>query len=355
MKIRAALRDPGWGPPCHFKSLLRLLGRCLVVLCLTGCNIFQPARTALYDGPRGTVMLEEVAERGATAAFRSPQGLDASHPIILEPAVLAGALQGMQIRKASSLGSLLDTAGPPEPIFSPEEAGFLAPILSTALTKATPSQYVIFHLRQTPLGLRTSEISGAAAGSSTPLPNLAQTEQTSGTLYVYGRSLHLTLTEYRHVPERPDAIQMANRRLADPTGLSGRTVSFVPESALRPDLYRRTVLPFSEDLPTLVIDYQRLPRMAESFPAASPPPPQPIAAPVAPHGLAAQEEGTGTSHAPATAGEIRTLKELVIKKDLELERLREELQQLKQEKARSQGTPPGTKSTKPSPSKTPPP
>lgn len=318
---------------------------------LAGCGLLSPHRTPLYDGPQGAVLLENVPERGATAGFRSTVGLDAAHPVILEPNVVAAALQGIQIKTSSSLGSLLDTSGPPTPVFSEEDIAFLAPLISTALTKATPAQFVRFRLHRPSTEVGPVERIGAAAGSAPPATGRA--EQTSGALYVYGRSLHFTLTEYRYSPERPETVHMANRKITDPTGLTGRVVSFIPAAALRSDSYRRAVLPLSDDLPSLVIDYQALHAVGQTRPAqpTMPSAPTPATVPSRQLDSGPPPGSAAPAAAPSTSSEVRDLKELVIKKDLELERLREEVQQLKQDKARTTtpatGKPAGKKPPQP--------
>ena len=69
---------------------------------------------------------------------------------------------------------------------------------------------------------------GAALGSSEPPLTLAPKETTSGSLFAYGRSLHMSLTQYRQRPRRPDAIGGANRNYPDPTGLDRRELVFLP-------------------------------------------------------------------------------------------------------------------------------
>ncbi len=281
------------------------------------CGILSPSRSILYEGAQGSVLLEQVPERGSTAGFRSTSGLQASHPVILEPGILAAVLQGLSISDPAKSGAIGATSAV-TPLFHEEDVAFLAPLLSTALTRATSSQYVRFQLHHRALA------------------NDAR-ERTSGALYVYGRSLHLTLTEYRYAPERPETVHMANRKITDPTGLAGRVVSFIPAAALRSDSYRRAVLPLSDDLPSLVIDYQALHAVGQTRPAqpAMPPAPTPAAIPARKLESGPPSGNAAPAAAPSTSSEVRDLKELVIKKDLELERLREEVQQLKQDRART--------------------
>lgn len=76
-------------------------------------------------------------------------------------------------------------------------------------------------------------------------------ESTAGSLYAYGQSLYLTLTEYHYRTKRAETSTTANRSIFNPAGMANRTVLFVPESAKRPDSYRTAL---STDA-TLVIDY----------------------------------------------------------------------------------------------------
>ncbi|GKS60443.1 hypothetical protein YTPLAS18_39700 [Nitrospira sp.] len=297
-------------------------GSLLCLITFHGCGLLSSSRTGLYDGPRGRVYLETVPERGASGGVGVRTGLDASHPALIEPDVIASLLRGLQIKETSSFGALLDTSGTPRPIFTKEEAAFLAPLLSSALAKASPSQFVVFELQQPPTGYRAKRVPGAGAGSSIPSPEQVSTEETSGALYVFGRSLHAVLTKFRYVPDPPDTIRMANRLLPDPTGLAEYKVSFSPAAALRPDTYAREALPVSDELPSFVIDYQALPSLVVT-PAPAP--------------GASQASGTTSAPAPSRPAsaetppqnQIRELKDLVVEKDLELERLRKELEQLK--------------------------
>ena len=158
---------------------------------------------------------------------------------------------------------------------------------------------------------------GGGVGSSEPPLTLHPRESTAGVIHAYGRSLYLTLTEYRLRAEPANTINMANRRLPDDTGLINHTVLFVPEAAKRPDSY----LDARSTDKTLVIDYTvlaALPASAGSLSSESPP---------------------TTAAPPATTKE----KGNPAKNDGEIEALRKELDEIKRqlaeqdaERARSQ-------------------
>ena len=69
-------------------------------------------------------------------------------------------------------------------------------------------------------------------------PGTISEESTAGSLYAYGRSLYLTLTEYRYRTEPGRNEYHGQSAHFNPAGMANRTVHFVPESAKRPDSYR---------------------------------------------------------------------------------------------------------------------
>ena len=320
-------------PPAQVRSLEdrspAIRATVLLFVCLfvhvTGCGLFSPKRTVLYDGPRGSILLEDVPQRGSTAGFRSVSGLQASHPIILEPATILASLQGLSLGPDSTAGPTSSDSPPVIPVFSQDDSQFLAPLIGTALSAATTNQYVIFRVFATPIAFGAAQHSGNKSESAeSPMPAIPR-EETAGALYVHGRALHITLTKYRaprHSVHTPD------HGNASSTGLVGRTLLFSPASTMRPGLYRRDALPLPAELPSVVVDYQALPRMVKqpapsSFPMSdSQPPPAPMA------GMPGPQTAPPVAH---TTEEVRELKELVVKKDLELERMRDEIKQLRQE------------------------
>lgn len=175
------------------------------------------------------------------------------------------------------------------------------------------------------------------------------TETTAGSLYAYGLSLYVTLSQYRYAPGQTHTNDPAHRRLPDPSGLSNRTLLFTPSTAQRSDSFHPPAGGSSTDR-FLAIDYQLLQHAQAPAPIPEQTAPQvertaaPIREPlVAPKPSEAQSESLAQREA-----ELRTLKDLVIKKDLELEVLRKELQSLRKQ-LDSQTAKPDSQKRKPIP------
>ncbi len=144
--------------------------------------------------------------------------------------------------------------------FSDEEADFLAPLIATAFTKAASDQRIGFRVIQAGLA-SSSQSTGTGPGVSD-----ATTETTSGVLFAYGRSLQITLTRLRFNLQNAYLIDGPNRHYADPTGLTGRELVFLPKEAQRPDTFQVG----ETDTPTLVIDYDLLARLPDQPTAPAP-------------------------------------------------------------------------------------
>ena len=197
---------------------------------------------------------------------------------------MARVLRGVVVKdRRGLLGNLV--AGKPEVVraFRDEDVEYLGPLLVEGLTRAASDQQVGFHVIQIGTLNSPQSVGPVFCLSSVRFPDTCSSEQplgpgaaesTKGSLYAYGRSLYLTLTEYRHRLEQAETINMANRRISNPTGLANRTVHFVPESAKRPDSYRTAQ---STDA-TLVIDYDLLAAMpaAPDMRSTAAQPPTPV-------------------------------------------------------------------------------
>ena len=264
------------------------------LLALTACAIGPELDLTLHESDRGAVYLERITDRSFKAA----------HPIKIAPDIVSRILRGIFVRNDQRLLQTL-IAGKPDAMqtFSNDDAAYLAPLLAEGLSRAASDQQVGFRVRQT-RSPGYSESVSAGVGSSRPPLDLVPQESTSGFIYAYGRSLYVTLTQYRYRLEPPTTINMPNRGIPDTTGLANRTVLFIPESANRPNSYRDAQ---STDA-TLVIDYELLATLPAEPDSASPPA---AAAPQSP------------SPAKAESGQ----------RDADLESLRKELREIKQKLA----------------------
>ena len=257
---------------------------------LTACLSAALLCAACATGPELDVKIDE-SPQGAVYLKRISDGsLQAAHPIKIDSSTIAILLSGILIREQQPGSKISSTVPDTRPVFSGSEVGYLAPLISEGLRRAASDQQV---------GFRTGQ-----ADKPGPL-------STTAVLYAYGRSLYVTLTQYHSREEAATTTKMPTNTNSDATGLATRTLSFVPEAAKRPDTY----LDIKSTGKTLVIDYALLDRLpaAASVPASAqpaPPPPQP----------------------PSPKME----KADPAKKDVEIEALRKELQEIKKQLADQQ-------------------
>ncbi len=210
----------------------------LALLCLlsTACGTTGQTGKVLFDDPRGTVSLQTISD----------QSMQANHPINLDPTLLAQVLKGMEVQdQERGIQSLIGRPPSPVPVFSDDEIQFLAPLLAEGLRTAAPSQRIEYLVQTTH--------EGSILESSI-------TETTAGSLYAYGRSLYMTLSQYRYAPARAnlnvnDTANRMNR--PDSSGLRNRTLLFSPSSAQRSDAFNPLVGEKSTDR-FLAVDYQLL-------------------------------------------------------------------------------------------------
>ena len=262
----------------------------LALLCVVGtaCGTIAPTGKIIFDDPRGTVSLQTISD----------QSIQASHPITLDPALLARMLKGMQIQDQDYglVTKFLSGPSPSVRVFSEDQIRFLAPLLAEGLRTAAPDQRIEFRVQDTR--------QGSLFESST-------TETTAGSLYAYGRQLYVTLSQYRYNPIRTymvNSTSATQTRQADVSGLKNRILLFTPSAAQRSDGF---------DPPTggaytdrfLAIDYQLLQEASPAVATTERTVPQvERAAPVR-----ESPAGTGVSDAPshtteALAQEVETLR-----------------------------------------------
>jgi hypothetical protein len=233
----------------------RLRFALLLLTGLSACAAGPDLDVRIHESDHGAVYVERIPDRS----------FHATHPITLSKETMARVLRGVIVTdNRRILGGLL--ASKPEPVhaFGDEEIEYLAPLLVEGLFRAASDQQVGFRIAH--IGAPISSPSGGVAfcSSSVRSPGVCSSDQplvTEGFLYVYERSLYLTLTEYRRRLGQGETIHHVDRRISDSTGLVSRTMQFFPESAKRAESPRNRR---STDA-TLVIDYNLLAAM----PAAS--------------------------------------------------------------------------------------
>ncbi|MBH0202781.1 MAG: hypothetical protein HP496_10925 [Nitrospira sp.] len=294
--------------PRSFSTLALSL---LILSCLAiGCAGPRPT-TPIHEAPLGTVFLENTPDSSFQAA----------HPIKLSETTVADILRGVHTKEKSGLLLLLGKALKSTNLndirtFSEDDIAFLTPHITTALAQATPNQRVGFHIYATP------PLSQSPKGNH-------NRETTSGYLFADGLSLHFTLTHYRYYPgKKPTASQKEPRPLPDTDGLRDREVTFLPEAALRPDVYDRSSWIGKSEDRSLAIDYQLLARVLATPPpsapvtqpapaVAAPVPQQPSAIPVQ-----ASPGGMNETDLQAFKEELKALQKKVDEQSAELQRLK---------------------------------
>jgi len=258
----------------------------------------------ILDDPRGTVSLQTMSD----------QSIQATHPITLEPTLLAKLLRGIEIQDQEQRFFQKHLAGrsPSLPVFSDDQIRFLAPLLAEGLRTATPDQRIEYLVRTT--------YQGSMLESST-------TETTAGSLYAYGRQLYVTLSQYRYAPNRR---QMSTGTIRpgphDYSGLRDRILLFIPSDAQRSDAFDPPEGGKSTDR-FLAIDYQ----MLQHAPAAT------AAGKTSP----TRESPAGTSTAEAPSHTTEALAQ-------EVEALRKQLESVQQQ-LDGQTTSPGSPKRKTTP------
>lgn len=289
--------------PFHKQALcLLILGYLSFII--DGCAGSRPS-TPIHEAALGSVFLEHVSD----ASFQ------AAHPIKLSETTVADILRGIHTKEKTGLLLLLGKALKSTNLndirtFSEDDIAFLAPHIATALAQATPNHRVGFHVYSTP-GISQSQKANH------------NRETTSGYLFADGLSMHFTLTQYRYRPgKKSNDSHKEPRPLPDTDGLRDREVTFLPEAAVRPDIYDRSSWIGKSEDRSLAIDYQLLARIL-----AAPPLPatQPVSTPAPPpQAIPTQAPPVGKQDADLQAfkEEMKALRKKVDEQEAELQRLK---------------------------------
>ena len=296
----------------------------VICLLLGGCATGAEMDIMLQESPKGAVYIERIPDSKFQAA----------HPIKLEREVITRTLRGIYVREdRSTLQKIFSSTSETDVVraFSDDDVDYLAPLIVTGLSQAVSDQRVGFRVMHPASLITRSKMGGAAIGSSDPPPSPGL-ETTEANLYAYGTSLHLTLTKYRLRPDRPDTINMPNRRLPDDTGLKLTEVFFYPGEARRPEGYQPSKLLGEPLLTTLVIDYQLLAKLPSSMlvppapPEKAPKPAPPVPPPAAEGGVS--PPAAATQDQPA-AKDLETIKSEMEDLRRQMQKQQEEMEKLK--------------------------
>lgn len=293
-------RQKPWSLP------LVVLAMATVIAIVSACATTPEFDTPLGNASLGFVFLERIPDRSFHAA----------HPMALDASVLRTALEGILVEDSYvSLSSLFSETRLPLRVFAGAEVAFLAPLFSDGLRQAASDQQIGFTLIHQDNLFSHRDTAGAGVGSSDVTSSPSAREASSGSIFVHGRSLHIQFHQLRVKPERPDAVNMPNRRLPDRTGLTNRSLSFAIPSARRPASF----VIRGDTAATLVLDYEQIAGLS-SIPA-------PIVTPAS-----SQTQPGASPIAPSTGREadVRTLQEQMQQKDRELESVRKELEEIRQ-------------------------
>ncbi|MBS0149727.1 MAG: hypothetical protein JSR31_02230 [Nitrospira sp.] len=273
---------------------------CLALL-IVGCAGSHPT-IPIQETSIGSVFLEPVSD----------SSFQASHPIKLSETTVGDVLRGIHTKEKAGFLLLLGKAAKSTNLndirtFSEDEIAFLTPHVTAALAQANSTQRVGFRVHS------TSYITSSAKAAQ-------QRETTAGYLFADGLSLHIVLTQYRHYPgKRSTASQKEPRPLPDADGLRDREVTFLPEGAVRSDVYDRSSWIGKSEDRSLAIDYQLLARLLTPPPPPTPPPqsvPVVTAPPQAPPVVKQDTE------LQAFKEEMKALRKKVDEQEAELQRLK---------------------------------
>jgi len=272
---------------------LRGLIACLMleaVFLINGCSTPRPAPVIVHEGAYDVVVLEPLS--------REPP---ARHPVLLDQQVMETILHGMYTQDDERLlQRLLSGRMPPAAVFSDEQIATLSRSLVAALAQASPHQQVTFRLS---------------------VPQSRGDETTQGALYCAEPFLYFTFQQiHRGQPQPPH--EKPGRQLPDPTSLGSRRLIFhLP--AYAGDVTEK------KSANSLTINYVRIQqwlasRSREDTATAGRVSPLPSTA----DGETSRLEGK--DQVPAM-GRTPSLNEPIIRKDLEIESLKEEIRRLQQQ------------------------
>ncbi|MDQ6733092.1 MAG: hypothetical protein M3Z35_03090 [Nitrospirota bacterium] len=256
---------------------------------LSSCSFPPPAPVMVHEGAYDTVVLEPLSEE-----------IPAQHPVFIDQRVMEAILHSIYVQDDERLlQRLLSGRMPPAAVFSDEQSAIIARVLVTALARATSQQQVRFRLSH---------------------PQGQGEETTQGILYCAEPFLYFTLQQF-HRGQPQTASDKPGRQLPDRTGLGSRRLIFqLPTYA--GDMAE------NKSSTSLIIDYVHIQQWLASRDAAD----AATAGRLSPLPSPANLETSGPEGKDQAPAVRRTpsLNELIVRKDLEIESLKEEIRSLRQ-------------------------
>jgi hypothetical protein len=251
------------------------------------CSLSQPAPMTVHEGAYDIVVLEPLSSETS-----------ARHPAVIDQRVMETILHGIYIQEDERLlQRLLTGRTPPSPVFSDEQSATVSRFLVAALAQATSQQQVRFRLSH---------------------PHSQGDETTQGVLYCAEPFVYFTLQQFsdgqRHTP-----IEKPGRQLPDRTGLGSRRLIFQLPA------YSGSRVENSSPT-TLIINYVHLQQWLATHDAADAATVGRLSLP--PSTAAGKSEPEEKDRAPAVR-HTPSLNELIVRKDLEIESLKEEIRALR--------------------------
>lgn len=255
---------------------------------ISSCSLPRPSPVVVHEGAYDVVALEPLS--------RQPP---ARHPVFLDQEVIETILRGIHVQDDERLlQRLLSGRTPPTAVFSEEQRAMLSRSLVAALAQASPQQQVRFRFS---------------------VPQSQGEQTTQGLVYCAEPFLYFTLQEFhRHPLGSPT--EKPGRPLPDPASLGSRRLVFhLP--AYTADM---TESRSANSLTINYVDIQRwLASRREDTATAE------RVSPVLPRADPDPRRLNGKDQVPATA-QTSALNELIARKDLEIESLKNEIRDLRQ-------------------------
>ena len=224
----------------HAFSVAAAVG--LTAACASG----QFTTATIYDTPTAFVRLEldRTVETGHAH----------SHPLSLTPAQIAAVLGGIIYEEPWAKLPFYDDTSLPHrhPALTEKEIAFFAPLLASALNKATPEEIVTFY--------ESIDLSGTSR------------EVTSGGIFIEGDTLHIVLGNYRsHTHDSADfgAADTIDDRLTPLRALAPQRglLDFEPRTTLQPSSPGMLATLFRTPRRELIIRYKTVPPRAPVAPS----------------------------------------------------------------------------------------